>query len=311
MVAAEPLTQQELMARLEQVQQWLHARRFSRWLRQPLRYLSAIWFREVVYRHSRRAKEVKACTFFGQFMHLLLPSATDIYLTGAKTHDSEIRLAKFLVTVLQPNDIFVDIGAHYGYYSLLAAQRVGPRGKVLCFEAAPETYNILRKNVAHCANIESVHGVVSHKAGWVDFFVFPNLFAEYNAIDVTAYANEPWFAQNQPKPVPIPAVVLDDFLQQKAVVPHVIKLDVEGAEYHVLSGCRQLLQRAAPIIAMEYFAPHRNNEEHRKAEQLLRDFGYRSFLIDHRGALQEVASVAKAMQACRTDSDNVVFKQNG
>ncbi len=309
MVAAGPLTQQELTARLEQVQQWLHARRFNRWLRQPLRYLSAIWFREVVYRRTRQAKEVKACTFFGQSMYVLLPSATDIYLTGAKTHDSEIRLAKFLVAVLQPGHTFVDIGAHYGYYSLLAAQRVGPQGKVFCFEAAPETYKMLQKNVAHCANIESVHAVVAREAGWVDFFVFPNLFAEYNAIDVTAFANEPWFGKNKPKPVPIPALVLDDFLEQKAVIPHVIKLDVEGAEYRVLSGCRRLLQRATPIIAMEYFAPHRNNEEHCKAEQLLRDFGYRSFLIDHKGALQEVDSVAKVMQACRAESDNVVFKK--
>lgn len=77
-------------------------------------------------------------------MNIALPASTDIYLTGGKSHDSEIRLAKFLIKNLNQGDNFVDIGAHYGYFTLLGAHLVGKGGRVF-FEPGKSTYSLLEK----------------------------------------------------------------------------------------------------------------------------------------------------------------------
>jgi len=118
---------------VKKVEQIASASKMGRLLKNPLKYIHAILFRELVYKNTKREKHVMAPTFFGVDMHLLLPSSTDIYLTGGKSHDSETRLAKFLIHELQTGDTFVDVGAHYGYFSLLAAKLVGDTGTVYSF----------------------------------------------------------------------------------------------------------------------------------------------------------------------------------
>src|SRR4051794_41178218 len=51
------------------------------------------------------------------------------------------------VRALAPGDVCLDIGAHIGYYTLLASRVVGPRGHVYAFEPSPENYSGLRANV--------------------------------------------------------------------------------------------------------------------------------------------------------------------
>src|SRR4029450_8092682 len=47
---------------------------------------------------------------------------------------------------LAPGDVCLDIGAHIGYYTLLAARLVGPEGHVHAFEPAPASFRRLRAN---------------------------------------------------------------------------------------------------------------------------------------------------------------------
>ncbi|MBS4022569.1 MAG: hypothetical protein KGZ79_09115 [Dethiobacter sp.] len=49
----------------------------------------------------------------------------------------------FLKSMLKPGDMFLDIGAYIGFYSLLAYAAVGDGGKVLAVEADPYNYSIL------------------------------------------------------------------------------------------------------------------------------------------------------------------------
>ncbi|MEZ4982586.1 MAG: hypothetical protein R2769_13585 [Saprospiraceae bacterium] len=112
----------------------------------PFKYLGAILHRQLVFPLQKKSWETKSKTFWGEEMILLLPSSTDIYLTGGKSHDSEIRLAKFLIHQLRPGDTFVDIGTHYGYFTLLALEIVGASGKVFSLEASPVNFSILEKN---------------------------------------------------------------------------------------------------------------------------------------------------------------------
>src|SRR5690606_8834209 len=109
----------------------------------PWRYLSALGYRKLVHPIFRAGWKVSTSTFFGARMQLLLPAATDVYLTGGKTHDSEIRLSRFLINRLKPGDSFVDVGAHFGFFTLLAAHLAGSDGRVWAFEAAPRNFHIL------------------------------------------------------------------------------------------------------------------------------------------------------------------------
>lgn len=240
-------------------------------------------------------------------MYILLPSSIDIYLTGGKSHNSEIRLAKYLITYQKRGNVFVDVGAHYGYFTLLTAKLVGSAGKVYAFEASPATHAILHKNALSYQNISDFNVAASDVAGEVSFYVFPNLYAENNTLDVDLFKQEAWFKAYKPTPVKIQAVVLDNFLAQKNVVATIIKIDAEGAEFKIVSGLQHYVQDHSPVVVMEYLSEAKGNVAHQKAEQLLNNLGYTANSIDTNGNLQPIANVASYMQANTLDSDNVVF----
>jgi len=283
--------------------------RANRMLNNPAKYLNAILHRKLLYNSSKKEKPVVSTTFFGTDMHLMLPSSTDIYLTGGKSHDSEIRLAKFLIKKLKKGDTFVDVGAHYGYFSLLASTIVGKKGKVYAFEASSTTYTVLEKNRSNTCNLFCFNQAVSNCESKVSFFEFPNLFAEHNTSDIDQYRKESWFSNNQPKETKIDAIRLDIFLKEQDVESCIIKIDVEGGELNVIEGLSNYLADNNPLITMEYLSEERGNEVHRKAESLLQSFGYFATYIDAEGALHKIDSAADYMKRLKLESDNIVFKK--
>ena len=89
---------------LKKVENLAHRTRFGRFAFAPHRYIYAQFIQQIWCPFTHRGVAAEAKTFFGTPLSMLLPSATDIYLTGGKTHDSEIRLAQFLLNTLgNPN----------------------------------------------------------------------------------------------------------------------------------------------------------------------------------------------------------------
>ena len=87
---------------------------------------------------------VTAKTFFGRPMHVHLPD-----LVGVKLYQYgffEEGLTRALIEKLRPGDTFVDIGAHVGYFTLLASLLVGADGHVVSFEPTPRTRTELSAN---------------------------------------------------------------------------------------------------------------------------------------------------------------------
>ncbi|MEM1215958.1 MAG: FkbM family methyltransferase [Bacteroidota bacterium] len=302
------MTTATLLQNLAKVDQLAKASKLRRALHAPWRYLSAIAYREWQYRRQQQHIAVTATTFFGQTMHLLLPASTDIYLTGGKTHHSEIRLARFLIQQLQPGDTCIDVGAHYGYFSLLAAHLVGSTGRVAAYEAAPTTYEVLAKNAAPLPQLTAHHRAVSNAAETLTFYQFPNLYSEYNTLDVAQFEQEAWFKTAPPQIVNVTAIVLDEVVQKEQLRPQLIKIDVEGAELQVIEGLRQTLAQQQPTLVMEYLCDERGNAAHRAAEQLLRTLGYQAHRIQENGSSILVNNVPHYLRAAQLESDNVVFK---
>jgi FkbM family methyltransferase len=298
---------EKLISGIKDVERIAAATRLRRMLRHPLRYLEAICHRELIYKKTKKERVAICKTFFNTRMHLLLPSGTDIYLTGGKSHPSEIRLAKFLINQLNPGDIFLDVGAHYGYFTLLASSLVTESGKVFCFEASPSTYHTLKKNTNFSKNINIYNYAVSDEKSDLLFYEFPNLYSEYNSLDVQQFRNKVWYSEYKPQEVHVQGIVLDEFLYTENVHPCIIKIDVEGAEYKVVNGLKEYLISFSPIVVIEYLCTERCNDAHLKAEKLLNSLQYQSFRIDYNGDLQKVDLISSYLTQEGLESDNIVF----
>ena len=151
-----------LIKKLAAIEQLARGSVLGRFFKNPVRYVAAIGYWRLFYPLKKRGKFARARTFFGAEMEVVLPSATEIFLFGAKTHDSEIRLARFLLKNLRPGHTFCDVGAHFGYFTLLASQLVGENGRVIAFEASRSTFEILKKNTIQAANVTTPAVIAPH-----------------------------------------------------------------------------------------------------------------------------------------------------
>jgi FkbM family methyltransferase len=171
--------------------------------------------------------------------------ALDQELMYESFEDAEMRLVSRL---LRPGMTVVDIGAHHGLYSLLAAKLVGRRGRVLAFEPSPRERRRLQRHLRlnGYRNVEIEERAVADASGEADLFVVQGF--------------RDWGNSLRPPAVPEPTervrvrvCQLDEALAERGLrAVDFIKLDAEGAELAVLYGASELLQRAPrPAILAE------------------------------------------------------------
>lgn len=301
------MAKDSIRSKLDRVEKIASASMLGRMMHNPLKYISAIGYREILYKHNHQAKDVIANTFFDIDMHIKLPASMDIYLTAGKSHNSEIRLAKYLINQLDHGDTFIDIGAHYGYFSLLASRLVGDLGHIHAFEASPTNFEVLEKNAQKTSNIHTELCAVSDEHGRLSFYEFPNQFSEYNTFNIEQFKEEKWYKFNTPEVFQVECVPLDAYISSHDIDPKVIKIDVEGAEYSVINGMKHLLSTIKPTIVMEYLSEIRGNEPHQKAEELLRLNGYQSYRITNDGELKSIQSAKDYLSKSYFETDNIVF----
>lgn len=300
---------QRLFEQLRQVEKIASFTRLGRLLHHPSKYISAIYFLKCVYPKRQQERVTTTELFYGRKMRIALPASTDIYLTGGKSHDSEIRLARFLIRQLNPGDHFLDIGAHYGYFSLLAAELTGNTGRVVSFEPAQKSFTLLQENTAALSNTSVFRKAVSNAPGILHFYEFPNLQSEYNSLDVTQFEQEEWFKKTPPVKVDIPATTIDEITGGNDFNPLIIKIDVEGAEHSVIQGGLQFINKQTPFVVLEYLEPKRHNEGHKQALQLLAENGYGTWIISKEGLLEPVTDIDRYLLDHRLESDNIVFRK--
>ncbi|MFZ1703077.1 MAG: FkbM family methyltransferase [Saprospiraceae bacterium] len=282
--------------------------RLKRLLYNPAGYLIGMLFSKFVYPIFKKSLHVKKKTFFGLDIFLALPSGLDIYLLGAKSHHSEIRLAKFLCCHLKEKAVFYDIGGHVGYFSLLAAQLVGENGKIIGFEASPATFYYYQKNVSQDQKILAIEKAVSDHNGQLTFYEYPNLYSEYNSIETTQYEDEKWASSVKSKEVTVESVSLDDYVTTHGDIPDMIKIDVEGAELKVIKGANNILKNHKPLVIMEFIPPKIqdwDNDAHYLAVQEMLNLGYEGFRILEDGQVEK--TLLNVEWLSRIDSDNLVF----
>ena len=150
-----------------------------------------------------------------------------------------------------PGGTFVDVGAHVGWYSLNAARAVGPKGRVIAVEPDHATLPKLRDNIrasragavvmvapVACSDSESTLTFYSAAPGNTGE---SSLSADNASQDGAVAASYPVRARR-----------LDDILREAgAGRVHAIKIDVEGAEFLVLKGAVETIDRYHPVVAIE------------------------------------------------------------
>lgn len=134
-----------------------------------------------------------------------------------------------VMRLLTPGDSFVDIGAHVGLYTVLAAHRVGVTGEVFAAEPHPESFAVLQQNVQR-HKIEQIvrplQVAVSDENGFAKLNIPQHSQAAWSSL------GEPWAVSQ--RSVDVETVTVDWLLQ--AVCPFLMKIDVEGWERRVLAG---------------------------------------------------------------------------
>lgn len=160
-----------------------------------------------------------------------------IFATGA----FDMAAIEPALDALGPGATFIDVGANIGFYSVLAADRVGDAGHVYCFEIDQRPLKALRKTVSkfNMRNIEIIEAAVASNDGMVSFK--PLREHGHNKIDTRAREG-----------AMVRSMRLDTWVKQRALTRvDVIKIDVEGAEYLVLDGARETLEKFRPVIVCE------------------------------------------------------------
>jgi FkbM family methyltransferase len=194
--------------------------------------------------------------------------------------DFELKERRFIYSFLRPADVFIDIGANIGLFTLIAGQKVGRSGEVYAFEPCSKAYNRLLDNIQlnHLNNVSCRRAAISDQNGQA-FITIPT-----DGYDAWASLGKPsagsLFMQEQ-----VDTLTLDYFFREHNLIGRVamIKIDAEGWETHVLKGGIEILSRPdAPLLQVEF-----TDENMRSANSscfelyhLLENLGYKMYTYD-------------------------------
>jgi FkbM family methyltransferase len=290
---------------LQHVEKLARLSKMGRLWYSPLKYLYAILYRGLWLPLVQKESLKKITTFFDRNMLIGFPSGTDMYLTGGKTDDSELRMTRFLLQQVSFPTCFIDIGAHIGYYSLLADALQA--GKVIAIEPSPGSFDILVKNTASYPGISVFNMALSDKEGIQDFYEFPHRYSEYNTLHPQEFRGDRRLLEGK-RTVPVACTTLDILFKDSLTGKIVIKIDAEGAENAILLGGQKFLAtHPDAIILMEYIDNGEAATNHRQAVSFLQERGFVCWRIDVSGNLVACDNVEGYMRKNRIKSDNLVF----
>jgi FkbM family methyltransferase len=193
----------------------------------------------------------------------------------------EPNLTRWIQHRLRPGDLFVDVGANIGYYSLLASKLVGEAGRVVSIEALPQTFGRLERNLRRngARNVRTVNLAAWDKPEKLR--IFTRREGPSGSTTVMPEWADQWHLQQQ---VEIEARPLAAILTPEEIrTARLIKIDVEGAEWHVISEMASWLAETGPTLEIVVEVSRSMMQAQGKSlEDILRlfaDHGFRSYHI--------------------------------
>ena len=159
----------------------------------------------------------------------------------------EVETIRLFKQLAKEGDTVVDIGAHIGYYTLLAARIVGDTGKVYAFEPDPANHDVLVGNIKlnGFQNVVTVRKAISDKNGQIELYL-----NEKNTGGHSIYRPE-----KVKRLVVVESVTLDDYFKNREHPIDIVKMDIEGAEMAALSGMRKIIETNENLKIFAEFHP--------------------------------------------------------
>jgi FkbM family methyltransferase len=182
--------------------------------------------------------------------------------------------AAAMLSLLRPGDVAIDGGANIGLFTLMAAARVGPDGRVVACEPSPTTMALLRENVAlnGYGQVDLREVALAERPGRLRMHVFTpgSGFSSFAPADTGAGAE-----------VEVEVATIDEVAGDLLERTSLVKLDVEGAELLALKGAPRLLEQGRPDFIVELEPEHleRQGGSIGAVQALFEEAGYRGYAI--------------------------------
>jgi FkbM family methyltransferase len=205
--------------------------------------------------------------------------AREVYFTG----QYEPQETALLEALIQPGQTFVDVGAHWGYFTLIASQKVGPTGRVVSIEADPRLFHTLSRNVRgnELTQVDPIRIAAAAEAGHLqmsgyrerdDNWGISRLIGSGGSID-------------DPNVFEVSTDSIDSLLDQRNIGQvDVLKMDIEGAEALALRGMEKGLRAGRYKLMIVELHPSVLQDFGSSVgaiSRFLADCGYRGWRIDH------------------------------
>jgi FkbM family methyltransferase len=191
----------------------------------------------------------------------------------------------FIKNLLKPGMTVLDIGAHHGFYTLMASHLVGNTGKVISFEPSPREMERLQKHleINKCTNVEVISFALGSSEGQAELHVCPSRDAGLNSlrqpsVDIAI------------QKITVRLATLDTVIEEKHLdTIDFIKIDVEGGELEVFKGAKRLLSRTSkrPLILYEIQDVRTKawGYKAKEAYDFLAEHNYQSCSVNEQGKL--------------------------
>ncbi|MEH6756950.1 MAG: FkbM family methyltransferase [Parasphingorhabdus sp.] len=224
-------------------------------------------------------------TFWGGKFSAVLPEAVSSVIARCGYFDEPVCRAMLLT--VRPGDVVLDIGAHFGFFSLLGSHLTGPDGCVIAIEAMDSTYRQLKSNIdanAEYTNVQCLAMAAGNTEGELTFNDYGLLFSSLNSAFAARGPNKN--AAEQGKTViKVRMRPLDKLIQEmKLHRVDFMKIDTESSEHLVLEGLSHTLSSYHPLISLEVSDASPAETEHTaKIFAILKNHGYAAHRIikDH------------------------------
>jgi FkbM family methyltransferase len=199
-----------------------------------------------------------------------------------ETESWEPRTTQFIKDNLKPGQVFVDVGASVGYYTLLASGLVGSSGKVYAFEPLEENFEVLTKNLADngIKNVIVNFTVLSDKEELKTNIYGKNIGGQWGT--------DKGLGKNSRR---VNNISFDKLNKKERIVPDMIKIDVEGSQMEVIKGMEKVLSadKEMTIIIEDYTGD--------SVEWLKEKFGFKIVTTDREPGNYMLVKNQKAVKA--------------
>ena len=210
---------------------------------------------------------------------IYLDENDSLFLSSSIHHEQTI--VNLVKNEIKKGDVVIDIGAHIGYYTVLFAKLVGPKGRVFAFEASPTNFEILKKNVNvnGYQNVTLNNKAVSDKDGKLTLYITGRTSTENFLFKPENFVGSSKIKDT----IEIDSITLDEYFRDFKGQINFLKMDISGAEPRVIKGMGSILSKNDSLKIQQEWWPNAirtHGNEPDSHLKLLTQMDYKIYEID-------------------------------